>query len=180
MKVNYFSLSIVGKFYLVDAGYPMQLGFLKLYPDTISYTWFWMKSDTLWEERNIQQWLLLIMWCDWESFRCLEKKGVIMLDLSSFSLKKLVKIIRATMALYNFIIRHSLYSNNEFNVIDEDYMLLPRLVSLESGNLCYKVVTLWESHSHEMGKKKKISFYEMKSQSGIRVCVLCPVFPYIS
>ncbi|XP_020598411.1 putative nuclease HARBI1, partial [Phalaenopsis equestris] len=104
-----FSNPLSGKYYLVDAGYPMQRGYLKPYSDTRYHLPdFERVSDTVRGRKEMfKKCHSSLRGVIEKTFGVWKKKWVILRDMSSYPFQKLVYIVFATMTLHNFIRRHS-------------------------------------------------------------------------
>ncbi|XP_020585220.1 uncharacterized protein LOC110027915 [Phalaenopsis equestris] len=116
-----------GKYYLVDAGYPLQKGYLKPYPDTKYHIPDFERSSgvargkkELFNKRHSS-----LRGVIERSFGVWKKKWVILRDMPTYPFPKQVQIVVATMALHNFIRRHHSRTDAEFSVIEEDSMEIP-------------------------------------------------------
>ncbi|XP_020571505.1 uncharacterized protein LOC110018511 [Phalaenopsis equestris] len=115
------------KYYLVDAGYPLQKGYLKPYPDTKYHIPDFERSSgvargkkEIFNKRHSS-----LRGVIERSFDVWKKKWVILRDMSTYPFPKQVQIVVATMALHNFIRRHHSRTDAEFSVIEEDSMEIP-------------------------------------------------------
>lgn len=113
-------LTCVGKFYLVDSGYPNRRGYLAPYKGTkyhlpefqngtmvkgLKETFNFAHSSL----RNIVE----------RAFGVLKMKWRILLKVPSYPMKKQSEIIVACMALHNFI-RESKIADRDFDLVDPD------------------------------------------------------------
>ncbi|KAI0498615.1 hypothetical protein KFK09_019505 [Dendrobium nobile] len=115
------------KYYLVDAGYLMQRGFLKPFSDTKYHIPdFQRASQSIrWRKEAFNKRHSSLRGVIERSFGVWKKKWVILRDMPTYQFKKQVKIVVATMALHNYIRRHPSRDDPEFNVCDEDQSYIP-------------------------------------------------------
>ncbi|KAK8913981.1 hypothetical protein KSP39_PZI024169 [Platanthera zijinensis] len=111
-----------GKYYVVDAGYPLQRGFLKPYPGTRYHLPdFRRGSRPIQGRREIfNQAHSSLRSVIERSFGVWKKKWKILRDMPPYSLTKQRDIVIATMALHNYIRRHPSRSDKHFRACDED------------------------------------------------------------
>ncbi|XP_020575313.1 putative nuclease HARBI1 [Phalaenopsis equestris] len=111
-----------GKYYLVDAGYPMQRGYLKPYSDTRYHLPdFERASGTVRGRKEMfNKRHSSLRGVIERTFGVWKKKWVILRDMPSYPFQKQVYIVVATMALHNFIRRHSSQSDTDFSMADND------------------------------------------------------------
>lgn len=113
----------VGKFYLVDSGYPNRPVYLAPYKGT-KYHLLKYQNDPL--PKGIKETFNYAHSSLWNaierSFGVLKMKWRILLDLPSFPMSKQSKIITACMALHNFI--------REMAVSNEDFYMYVRVESI--------------------------------------------------
>lgn len=111
-----------GKYYLVDTGYPQKIGYLKPYPDTRYYLADYAHGSHpvqgMHEHFNKTHSALrsviertFIVW---------KKKWCILSGMPQCSFKTQRSIVLATIALHNFIRRHSSRCDPEFSACDAD------------------------------------------------------------
>ncbi|EEE58803.1 hypothetical protein OsJ_10354 [Oryza sativa Japonica Group] len=120
-------LTSFGKFYLVDSGYPNQLGYLSPYKGTKYHLPEFREGPRPSGKKEVFNHLHSSLRNVIErSFGVLKMKWRILLDLPSYPMLKQTKIIHACMALHNFI-RDSKLSDEEFDLCDNDenYMPMP-------------------------------------------------------
>ncbi|XP_020571659.1 uncharacterized protein LOC110018635 [Phalaenopsis equestris] len=111
-----------GKYYLVDAGYPMQRGYLKPYPDTRYHLPdFARASGTIRGRKEMfNKRHSSLRGVIERTFGVWKKKWVILRDMPSYPFQKQVHIVVATMALHNFIRRHASRLDTDFSMADND------------------------------------------------------------
>ncbi|KAI0519970.1 hypothetical protein KFK09_007433 [Dendrobium nobile] len=115
------------KYYLVDAGYPMQRGFLKPFSDTKYHIPDFQRASQSIRGRKeaFNKRHSSLRGVIERSFGVWKKKWVILRDMPTYPFKKQVKIVVATMALHNYIRRHPSRDDPEFKVCDEDHSYIP-------------------------------------------------------
>ncbi|KAI0514065.1 hypothetical protein KFK09_010099 [Dendrobium nobile] len=115
------------KYYLVDAGYPMQRGFLKPFSDTKYHIPDFQRASQSIRGRKeaFNKRHSSLRGVIERSFGVWKKKWVILRDMPTYPFKKQVKIVVATMALHNYIRRHPSRDDPEFKVCDEDQSYIP-------------------------------------------------------
>nr|QAA91981.1 transposase [Phalaenopsis equestris] len=111
-----------GKYYLVDVGYSLQRGYLKLYPDTKYHIPDFERSSgvargkkEIFNKRHSS-----LREVTERAFGLWKKKWFILRDMSSYHFSKQVQIVIATMTLHNFIRRHPSRSDTEFVILEDD------------------------------------------------------------
>ena len=120
-------LHFVGKFYLVDSGYPNRPGFLAPYKGTKYHLPEFRNGPRPSGKKEVFNHLHSSLRNVIErSFGVLKMKWRILLDLPSYPMLKQTKIIHACITLHNFI-RDSALSDEEFDRCDRDenYMPMP-------------------------------------------------------
>ncbi|XP_020573856.1 uncharacterized protein LOC110020188 [Phalaenopsis equestris] len=109
---------ITGKYYLVDAGYLLQRGYLKPYPDIIYHIQDFERASNVTRTRNevFNKRHSSLRDVIERTFDVWKKKRVILRDMSSYPFPKHVQIVIATMTIHNYIKRHpSRYEVDFFN-----------------------------------------------------------------
>ncbi|KAK8957096.1 hypothetical protein KSP39_PZI000389 [Platanthera zijinensis] len=97
-----------GKFYLVDAGYPLQRGYIKPFPDTRYHLPDFARGNRPVEglQEIFNQSHSSLRSVIERTFGVWKKKWAILRDMPSYSFTKQKRIVLATIALHNFIRRH--------------------------------------------------------------------------
>jgi hypothetical protein len=118
--VNYLSLSCLGKFYLVDFGYPNRLCYLAPYSG-VKYHLLEFKQGPRPGGRNEvfnfhRSSLCNVIEC---SFGVLKMKSTILLGLPSFLMPKQTQIILSYIALHNFFCESAI-ADEHFDRCDRD------------------------------------------------------------
>jgi hypothetical protein len=112
--------SCVGKYYLVDFGYPNKPGYLAPYKSTKYHVLEWREGPGSVGQKEVFNFNHSSLRNVIErSFGVLKTKWCILLDLPSFPVDKQSKIIMACMELHNFI-RQSGMMDDLFHLCDED------------------------------------------------------------
>ncbi|PKU67252.1 hypothetical protein MA16_Dca015981 [Dendrobium catenatum] len=111
-----------GKFYLVDAGYPLQRGFLKPYPETRYHIPDFRRGirTTTGHREVFNRRHSSLRSVIERAFGVWKKKWRILRDMPNYYFKKQRLIVVATMALHNYIRRHQSRSDPEFDECDAD------------------------------------------------------------
>jgi hypothetical protein len=113
-------LCCIGKFYLVDSGYPNRPGYLASYKATKYHVPEWREGPRPRGKKELFNYSHSSLRNVIERlFGVLKQKWRILNDLPSFPMAKQSKIIMACMALHNFI-RQSGLLDDLFNLCDED------------------------------------------------------------
>lgn len=131
----------VGKFYLVDSGYPNRLGYLAPYRGTKYHLPEFRNGPRPSGKREHFNYLHSSLRNVIErSFGVLKMKWRVLLNLPSYPMAKQTKIILGCMALHNFI-RESALGDEDFDMCDQDenYQPMPfssqaRVVSNHLGD----------------------------------------------
>jgi hypothetical protein len=125
---SYMSLYVpeaVGKYYLVDAGYPNRPGYLSPYRRTRYHVEQWQEGPLPQGMKETFNHAHSQVRNDIErSFGVLKMKWRMLLDMPKFSARKQTRIIVACMALHNFI-RESRIADREFDMCDADANYFP-------------------------------------------------------
>lgn len=122
----------VGKFYLVDSGYPNRLGYLAPYKGTKYHLPEFRQGPRPSGKRENFNYLHSSLRNVIErSFGVLKMKWRILLKLPSYPMAKQSKIILACMALHNFI-RESAIRDADFDMCDQDEHYVPMASSSSS------------------------------------------------
>src|SRR6266498_1933685 len=117
----------IGKFYLVDLGYPNRPGYLAPYKGTKYHLPEFRQGPRPRGKKEVFNYFHSSLRNVIErSFGVLKMKWRILLDLPSYPMIKQTKIIIACMALHNFI-RESAMADHDFDMCDcdEEYMPIP-------------------------------------------------------
>ena len=117
----------IGKFYLVDSGYPNRRGYLAPYKGTKYHLpEFWSGPRPSGKKEVFNHLHSSMRNVIERSFGVLKMKWTILLHLPSYPMLKQAKIIHAWIALHNFI-RDSALADEEFDRCDQDenYMPMP-------------------------------------------------------
>src|SRR6266540_3336732 len=115
----------IGKFYLVDSGYPNRPGYLAPYKGTKYHLLEFRAGPRPSGKKEVFNHLHSSLRNVIErSFGVLKMKWRILLELPSYPMVKQSKIIHACMALHNFI-RDSDLPEIEFDQCDEDEYYMP-------------------------------------------------------
>ncbi|KAI0502633.1 hypothetical protein KFK09_017588 [Dendrobium nobile] len=124
---NNFPMPPPGKYYVVDAGYPMQRGFLKPFPDTKYHIPDFERGSQLVHGRKetFNKRHSSLRGVIERSFGVWKKKWVILRDMPIYSFKKQIKIVIATMALHNYIRWHPSRKDPDFNICDANGTYIP-------------------------------------------------------
>ncbi|KAK8957066.1 hypothetical protein KSP39_PZI000735 [Platanthera zijinensis] len=111
-----------GKYYLVDAGYPMQRGYLKPYPDTRYHLQDFRRGSRPIQGNHeiFNQVHSSLRSVIERTFGVWKKKWAILRDMPNYSFKRQTLIVVATMALHNYIRRHPSRTDLDFDVCDGD------------------------------------------------------------
>ncbi|XP_020573345.1 uncharacterized protein LOC110019835 [Phalaenopsis equestris] len=122
-----FSYPPLGKYYLVDVGYPLQRGYLKPYLDTKYHIPDFERSSgvargkkEVFNKRHCSLPDVIE-----RAFRVWKKKWVILRHMSSNPFPKQVQIVVGTMALHNFIRRHPSRSDTKFAILEDESVQIP-------------------------------------------------------
>ncbi|XP_020595836.1 uncharacterized protein LOC110035863 [Phalaenopsis equestris] len=117
----------LGKYYLVDAGYPLQRGYLKPYPDTKYHIPNFERSSGVarGKKEAFNKRHSSLRGVIERAFGMWKKKWIILRDMSSYPFPKQVQIVVSTMALHNFIRPHPSRSDTEFSIIEDDSVQIP-------------------------------------------------------
>ncbi|KAK8945168.1 hypothetical protein KSP39_PZI007643 [Platanthera zijinensis] len=115
-----------GKYYLVDAGYPLQNGLLKPYPETRYHLPDFARGERPIEGRremfNKAHYSLRSV--IERTFGVWKKRWSILRGMPPYKFSKQCVIVVATMALHNYIRRHPSRVDLEFGPCDEDENLV--------------------------------------------------------
>ncbi|PKU84043.1 hypothetical protein MA16_Dca010327 [Dendrobium catenatum] len=124
---NNFPMPPAGKYYVVDAGYPMQRGFFKPFPDTKYHIPDFERGSQLVRGRKetFNKRHSSLRGVIERSFGVWKKKWVILRDMPTYSFKKQIKIVIATMTLHNYIRRHPSREDPDFNICDANGTYIP-------------------------------------------------------
>ncbi|XP_020575535.1 putative nuclease HARBI1 [Phalaenopsis equestris] len=97
-----------GKYYLLDAGYPLQRGYLKLYPDTRYHIPDFERASNVTRNRKevFNKRHSSLRGVIEQTFGVWKKKWVILRDMPPYPFPKQVQIVIATMTIHNYIRRH--------------------------------------------------------------------------
>ncbi|XP_020597493.1 uncharacterized protein LOC110037237 [Phalaenopsis equestris] len=116
-----------GKYYLVDAGYPMQRGYLKPFPDTRYHIPDFARASNVTRGRNeiFNKRHSSLRGVIERTFGVWKKKWVILRDMPPYNFSKQVQIVFATMALHNYIRRHHSRSDIDFHLAELDEENVP-------------------------------------------------------
>ncbi|KAK8926015.1 hypothetical protein KSP39_PZI011439 [Platanthera zijinensis] len=128
--------NFAGKYYVVDAGYPLQRGFLKPYSGTRYHLPdFRRGSRPIQGRREIfNQAHSSLRSVIERSFGVWKKKWKILRDMPPYSLTKQRDIVIATMSLHNYIRRHPSRSDTHFRACDEDeHFIYPAGIQRRTG-----------------------------------------------
>ncbi|XP_020590960.1 uncharacterized protein LOC110031877 [Phalaenopsis equestris] len=109
-----------GKYYLVDAGYPMQRGYLKPYPDTTYHIPDFQRASNHTRNRKevFNKRHSSLRGVIERTFRVWKKKWVILRDMPPYFRNRCVHIVLATMALNNYIRRHPTRADVDFECVE--------------------------------------------------------------
>ena len=108
----------VGKFYLVDSGYPNQMGYLALYKGMKYHLQEFRQGPMPRGKKELFNYSHSSLRNVIErSFGVLKMKWRILLDLPSYPMPKQSQIIMACMAVHNFI-RESALADTDFDMCD--------------------------------------------------------------
>lgn len=128
--------NIVGKFYLVDSGYPNRKGYLAPYKGTKYHLPEFRQGPRPQGSKELFNYYHSSLRNVIErSFGVLKMKWRILLAIPTYPLEKQSKIILACMALHNFI-RESALSDQEFDKCDEDENYMPMPPQNHPGQSC--------------------------------------------
>lgn len=131
---------LLGKFYLVDSGYPNRPGYLAPYKGTKYHLPEFKEGPRPRGKKEVFNYLHSSLRNVIErSFGVLKMKWRILLDLPSYPMNKQNKIILASMALHNFI-RESNMKDVDFDMCDQDEEYVPMAAassSQQSGAASY-------------------------------------------
>ncbi|XP_020599858.1 uncharacterized protein LOC110039208 [Phalaenopsis equestris] len=99
---------VKGKYYLVDAGYPLQRGYLKPYPDTRYHIPNFERASNITQTRKevFNKGHSSLRGVIERTFGVWKKKWVILRDMPPYPFPKQVQIVIATMIIHNYIRRH--------------------------------------------------------------------------
>ncbi|PKU75718.1 hypothetical protein MA16_Dca015598 [Dendrobium catenatum] len=105
----------------------MQRGFLKPFPDTKYHIPDFERGSQLVRGRKetFNKQHSSLRGVIERSFGVWKKKCVILRDMSTYSFKKQIKIVIATMTLHNYIRRHPSREDPDFNICDADRTYIP-------------------------------------------------------
>ncbi|XP_020581050.1 putative nuclease HARBI1 [Phalaenopsis equestris] len=119
---NNFPHPPTGKYYLVDAGYPLQRGYLKPFPDTRYHIPDFARASNVTRGRKemFNKRHSSLRGVIERTFGVWKKKWVILRDMPPYNFSKQVHIVCATMALHNYIRRHHSRSDIDFHLAEED------------------------------------------------------------
>lgn len=126
---------VLGKFYLVDSGYPNRPGYLAPYKGTKYHLPEFQQGPRPRGKKEVFNYLHSSLRNVIErSFGVLKMKWRMLLDLPSYPLNKQSKIILASMALHNFI-RESNMRDQDFDMCDQDeeYMPMPATAASQAS-----------------------------------------------
>ncbi|KAK8921486.1 hypothetical protein KSP39_PZI002734 [Platanthera zijinensis] len=126
-----------GKYYLVDAGYPMEKGLLKPYPETRYHLPDFARGNRPIEGRReiFNKAHSSLRSVIERSFGVWKKKWAILSKMPQFEFSKQCVIVVVTMSLHNFIRRHPSRSDPEFDVCDENESFIhPEAYELRPNN----------------------------------------------
>jgi hypothetical protein len=119
------SYDYVGKFYLVDSGYPNRPGYLAPYKGTKYHLPEFRRGPMPRGKKELFNYSHSSLRNVIErSFGVLKMKWRILLDLPSYPMRKQSQIIMACMAIHNFI-RESALPDTEFDMCDQDENYVP-------------------------------------------------------
>ncbi|KAI0491922.1 hypothetical protein KFK09_026184 [Dendrobium nobile] len=111
-----------GKYYLVDAAYPLKKGYLKPYPDTRYHLADFARGSQpirgyreVFNKRHSSLRSIIE-----RTFGVWKKKWRILHDMPNYPLKKQCQIVIGTMALHNFIRRHNSRVDPDFDEYEKD------------------------------------------------------------
>ncbi|XP_020683267.1 uncharacterized protein LOC110100184 [Dendrobium catenatum] len=124
-RCNNFLMPPPGKYYVVDAGYPMQRGFLKQFPDTKYHIPDFERGSLRGRQETFNKRHSSLRGVIERSFGVRKKRWVILRDMPAYSFKKQIKIVIATMALHNYISRHPTREDPKFNICDAEITYIP-------------------------------------------------------
>lgn len=126
--------SLLGKYYLVDSGYPNRAGYLAPYKGEKYHLPEFQLGPGPCGKKEIYNHLHSSLRNVIErSFGVLKMKWRILLDLPSYPMRKQTKIIIACMALHNFI-RDSAVMDEDFEMCDQDENYIPVEASSSQGS----------------------------------------------
>jgi hypothetical protein len=131
MLIKFTIFLCVGKYYLVDAGYPNPTGYLGPYKEVRYHLLEFQRGpqSTGYKEVFNRAHSSLQSEIEW-AFGVLKKKWKILKGMTSYPYTKQVKIVIATMALHNYIQRNAL-NDTHFARVDLDI----NLYTMDPGNV---------------------------------------------
>ncbi|XP_020593532.1 uncharacterized protein LOC110033778 [Phalaenopsis equestris] len=116
-----------GKYDLVDAGYPLQRGYLKPFPDTRYHIPDFARVNNITRGRKemFNKRHSSLRSVIERTFGVWKKKWVILRDMPPYNFSKQVQIVFATMTLHNYIRRHHSRNDIDFHSVEEDEENVP-------------------------------------------------------